>query len=250
MLFMKLIAATFVSLGLLSPALAQGQPGPIAARAPTTSDVQAVSPALARYTEQGLLGDVWKRPGLSPRDRSIVTLATFIARGQTVELSAHLDLALDNGVKPAEISEIVTHLAFYSGWASATAAAPLTREVFARRGIGPDRLPAVSPAPLPLNETAEAARAKFVSENFGNDLSRPRLGHDGLPVQGSVAPPRSRAARPQPRDDQLADCERAGGAAELPSHDRDEQRAHQCRDWRGDLAHCLLRRLGRMPSLR
>ena len=165
---MKLIAATFVSLGLLSPALAQGQPGPIAARAPTTSDVQAVSPALARYTEQGLLGDVWKRPGLlSPRDRSIVTLATFIARGQTVELSAHLDLALDNGVKPAEISEIVTHLAFYSGWASATAAAPLTREVFARRGIGPDRLPAVSPAPLPLNETAEAARAKFVSENFG-----------------------------------------------------------------------------------
>src|SRR4051812_19200367 len=125
---MKRTLAVLLSLGLVTPALAQNSPA-------TSSDVQAVSPALARYTQDGLLGDVWKRPGLSPRDRSIVTVATLIARGQTADLLSQLDRALDNGVKPAEISEIITHLAFYSGWVNATGAAPIVKEVFARRGI-------------------------------------------------------------------------------------------------------------------
>jgi 4-carboxymuconolactone decarboxylase len=56
---------------------------------------------------------------LSPRDRSIVTLAALIARNQTIEMAQYMNLALDNGVKPREISEIITHLAFYSGWANA-----------------------------------------------------------------------------------------------------------------------------------
>ncbi len=134
---------------------------------PSRKDVQMVAPALDKYTQDRLLGDVWKRPGLSRRDRSVVTLAALIGRNQTIALSDHLKLALDHGVKPAEISEIITHLAFYSGWANAMAAVVVTKDVFAERNIGPDRLPAASPALLPLNEAAEADRAKRVGDQFG-----------------------------------------------------------------------------------
>jgi 4-carboxymuconolactone decarboxylase len=69
----------------------------------------AVTP-LEKYRESALLGGVWKRTELSPRDRGIVTLAALISRNQTVELPFYLLLALDSGVKPAEISETITHL--------------------------------------------------------------------------------------------------------------------------------------------
>ena len=75
---------------------------------------------------------------VSLRDRSIVTLAALIARDQTIELPYYLDLALDNGVKPGEISEIITHLAFYSGWANAMAARQ-SRRTSLRRNIGADQ---------------------------------------------------------------------------------------------------------------
>ena len=126
-----------------------------------------VSPALDKYAQDRLLGDVWKRPGLSLRDRSVVTLAALIGRNQTIALSEHLKLALDHGVKPTEISEIITHLAFYSGWTNAMAAIAVTKDVFVERNIGPDRLPVASPALLPLNEAAEADRAKRVADQFG-----------------------------------------------------------------------------------
>lgn len=134
---------------------------------PALTNVQAVSPAFEHYTQDTLFGGVWKRPGLSPRDRSIVTLAALIARNQNVELPYYLNLALDNGVKPGEISEIMTHLAFYSGWENAMAAAAAAKEVFARRGIGLDELPPVSPQLLPLDGAAEAKRAAHVAQQFG-----------------------------------------------------------------------------------
>jgi len=133
----------------------------------TYGDVRKVAPALEAYTQNRLLGDVWKRPGLAPRDRSIVTLAALIARNQTIEMPYHFNLALDNGVKPREISEIITHLAFYAGWANAMSALAVARDVFAAREIGAEQLPAVSVTPLPLDEAAEAQRAAFVQEQFG-----------------------------------------------------------------------------------
>jgi 4-carboxymuconolactone decarboxylase len=129
--------------------------------------VRSVAPALEKYTQDGLLGEVWKRPGLSQRDRSIVTLAAIVARNHTAEMPYYLNLALDSGVKPAEISELITHLAFYSGWGTAMSAVDVTREVFAKRGVRPDQLPSPSPKLLPLDEAAEADRAKRVSEQFG-----------------------------------------------------------------------------------
>jgi 4-carboxymuconolactone decarboxylase len=109
-------------------------------------DVQMVAPALDKYTQDRLLGDVWKRPGLAPRDRSIITIAALIARNQAIEMPTYFNLALDNGVKPSEISEIITHLAFYSGWSNATSAVAVAKDVFAERKIGINQLPAASPA--------------------------------------------------------------------------------------------------------
>src|SRR2546430_3365277 len=160
---MKLVAATVASLCLSASASAQTQVGPM--RAP--SDIGTVAPALEKYTQERLLGDVWKRPGLSARDRSVVTFAALIARQQTIEMPYYLSLALDNDVKPREVSEIITHLAFYSGWANAVSAVAAAKEVFAQRQIGTDQLPAASPRLLALDQAAEAQRAARVGKQFG-----------------------------------------------------------------------------------
>ena len=128
--------------------------------------MSAVSPALERYTNDVLLGDLWKRPQLCARDRSIVTLSVLIARNQSTELPFYLDLALDSGLQPSEISEIITHLAFYSGWANATAAVKVTNVVFERRGITLAQLPPAAVELLPIDKAAEAQRESAVQQNF------------------------------------------------------------------------------------
>ena len=133
----------------------------------TLDDVRMVAPALARYPQGPLLGDLWKRPDLSPRDRSIITVVALIARHQTIEMPYYVNLALDNGVKPSEISEVITHLAFYSGWANAMPAVAIAKDVFGKRGIGADQLPPASGELLPIDEAAEAQRAARVEQNVG-----------------------------------------------------------------------------------
>jgi 4-carboxymuconolactone decarboxylase len=132
----------------------------------TPNDLRTVAPALEKYA-QGPVAELWKRPGLASRDRSIVTLTAAIARNQTNVMRQQLELALDNGVKPREISEIITHLAFYSGWPNAMAAIPVAKDAFAARKIGVDQLPLASPAPLLLDEEAERQRERRVGEQFG-----------------------------------------------------------------------------------
>jgi 4-carboxymuconolactone decarboxylase len=158
---MKLLTVAIATLSLMASSGAQGQESKM------KEDVRMVAPALEKYTQGRLLGDVWNRPGLSARDRSIVTLAALIARNQTIEMAFYVNLALDNGVKPAEISEIITHLALYSGWANAMSAVAVTKDVFAARKIGADQLPSASPQILPLDEAAEAQRATRVEQQFG-----------------------------------------------------------------------------------
>lgn len=133
----------------------------------TYDDVRSVSPVLEHYTSGPLLDGVWKRPELSLRDRSIVTVAALIARIQTIEMPYHFALALDHGVKAAELSEIITHLAFYAGWGNAMAAVAVAKEIFHQRGIGQDQLPPAKEKLLPLNEEAEKQRATRVSADFG-----------------------------------------------------------------------------------
>jgi len=165
---MKLIAVMTASLTLIATLFAQGG-RTTDGRKPmqTTVNARLVAPALEKYA-QGPVAELWKRPGLTPRDRSIVTIAALIARNQTIEMAYYLNLAIDTGVKPREISEIITHLAFYSGWANAMSAVAVAQDVFAHRKIGADQLPSVSPTLLPLDKEAEAKRAAGVEQQFGN----------------------------------------------------------------------------------
>ena len=134
------------------------------------NDLTSAAPALEKYTQERLLGEVWKRPQLSARDRSITTVAALIARNQVNELPRYLRLALDSGVKPAELSEIITHLAFYSGWANATAAAAVTKDVFVERKISSNQLAPAKPKLLEMSEAAlksEKEREVRVGQQFG-----------------------------------------------------------------------------------
>jgi 4-carboxymuconolactone decarboxylase len=95
--------------------------------------IRSVAPKLAELTEKVLFGDVWERPGLSKRDRSLITCAALIALQRPDQLRGHLQRALDNGLSKDELSELITHLAFYSGWPTAVTAAAIAREVFDKR---------------------------------------------------------------------------------------------------------------------
>lgn len=97
--------------------------------------VRSTVPKMIEVTETVIYGDIWERPGLSKRDRSLVVLATLISTYRPEQLRGHLARALDNGVTKTEIAEIITHLAFYAGWPSSMTAAGIAREVFEERGL-------------------------------------------------------------------------------------------------------------------
>ncbi|KQW00138.1 carboxymuconolactone decarboxylase family protein [Rhizobacter sp. Root1221] len=92
-----------------------------------------VAPKLAQLTDDVLFGDVWTRPGLPPRDRSLVTVSALIAMNRPDQLRSHMALARDNGVTRDELVETITHLAFYSGWPNAVTAIGVARDVFASK---------------------------------------------------------------------------------------------------------------------
>ena len=153
-------------MGACPPASAEQVAGP-SLTAPTSSDtLRAVAPRLADDTDR-ILGDLWRRADLSPRDRSIATLAALVAGGQSASLAPYLDRALDDGVTPAEVGEIITHLAFYAGWPDAASAAAIAKQVFARRGIRADQLVDPDRAPPPADPEADKRRADYVERSFG-----------------------------------------------------------------------------------
>lgn len=94
-----------------------------------------IAPALGDYTDEVLFGDVWKRPQLSPRDRSLITVASLVSLYRTNEMPFHLKRALDNGVTRDELVEVITHLAFYAGWPVASTALTIARRVFEEAGV-------------------------------------------------------------------------------------------------------------------
>ncbi len=87
------------------------------------------APGLVDYTDNVLFGDVWTRPGLSPRDRSLATVAALIGGGNIEQLTFHLPYAVRNGVTEAELVEVITHLAFYAGWPKAMSALGVAKQV-------------------------------------------------------------------------------------------------------------------------
>jgi 4-carboxymuconolactone decarboxylase len=91
------------------------------------------SPGLDQFTTDPLFKDVWLRPDLSPRDRSLVTITSLMANGQVAQLAGHLNRALNNGLTPEQAGEVVTQIAFYAGWPNAFSAGPVVAEVFRSR---------------------------------------------------------------------------------------------------------------------
>jgi 4-carboxymuconolactone decarboxylase len=122
-----------------APAHAQGSPSappqqsaPAGAAQPTPAQrlMGDIAPKLAALTDDVLFGDVWERPGLSKRDRSLITVSALIALNRPDQLRAHLAIARNNGVTEDELVEAMTHLAFYAGWPNAITAVTVAREVF------------------------------------------------------------------------------------------------------------------------
>jgi len=130
------IAAVLLAGAAGAPVYAQGAGSPAPASDAATPPTQAqrlmgdVAPKLAELTDRVLFGDVWARPGLSPRDRSLVTVSALIAMNRPDQLRSHLARARDNGVTQDEAVEVITHLAFYAGWPSAVTAVSIARDVF------------------------------------------------------------------------------------------------------------------------
>jgi len=123
---------------------------------------QKLAPGMAALTDDVLYGDVWRRPDLSPRDRSLVTIAVLIATGKTTPLAGHLGRALDSGLRPTEASGLLAHLAIYCGWPSAVAALDAYEQVYTARKIDSETLRAAGPRlPVP---SSDPARAKAASD--------------------------------------------------------------------------------------
>lgn len=88
------------------------------------------APGLVHFTDDVLFGEVWKRPQLSPKERSLITVAALTAGGNAEQLTYHLQLARDNGATEEELTEAITHLAFYAGWPKAFSAMAVAKRVF------------------------------------------------------------------------------------------------------------------------
>jgi len=141
----SLAACRFATIVMLTAvpasALAQGSTAAPAPSAPASSAQPSraqqlmgdIAPKLADLTDSVLFGDVWARPQLSRRDRSLVTVSALIAMNRPDQLRSHLALARQNGLKEEELVEAITHLAFYAGWPNAVTAVSVARDVFAKK---------------------------------------------------------------------------------------------------------------------
>ena len=97
---------------------------------PAREEVRAVVPKLIDLSEKVLFGDVWERPQLSKRDRSLITVAALTAMYRSDQLKGHIERALTNGVTREEIGEMITHLAFYAGWPAAMSASRIAKQLY------------------------------------------------------------------------------------------------------------------------
>lgn len=169
---MRLLAPTFATLcfaAMTEAGATTAKPDPKPA-----PHVQEVTPQLYDYTTQLLFGEVWKRPQLKSRDRSLITLSALIANGQSAQLTGHLNLALDNGLKPSEISALITHLAFYAGWPNAMSATGVAHKVFTDRKIAHDAI--VLPAAEPLEFDAASETRRRAAVQSATEAVAPKLG--------------------------------------------------------------------------
>jgi 4-carboxymuconolactone decarboxylase len=117
-----------------TPSSTRGVKPALRQSANTSSWKVAVSSAgVVQYTTDVLFRDLWLRPDLAPRDRSLVTVSALIASGQVAQIPYHLNRAMDSGLTQAQAAEVLTHLAFYVGWPNVFSALPVAKDVFEKR---------------------------------------------------------------------------------------------------------------------
>jgi 4-carboxymuconolactone decarboxylase len=128
------VAAVILGAAVSVPSGAQ-TPAPDSPKPPSRAQqlMGDIAPKLADLTDTVLFGDVWERPGLSKRDRSLATVSALIAMNRPDQLRSHIALARTNGVTETEIVELITHMAFYAGWPNAVTAVGIAREVFQKK---------------------------------------------------------------------------------------------------------------------
>ncbi|MDM0021837.1 carboxymuconolactone decarboxylase family protein [Variovorax saccharolyticus] len=127
----KTLAGAAVALSAATSASAQTPPpAPVRGATPAQQQFGEISPKFAELTDNVLFGDVWERPGLSKRDRSLITVSALIAMNRPDQLRPHMVRARENGVTQDELIETITHLAFYAGWPSAVTAISVAKDVF------------------------------------------------------------------------------------------------------------------------
>lgn len=163
---MKLLTATTFATLLYAAVVDADQAQPRPDPKPSSALLE-VTPQLYAYTTELLFGEVWKRTELAPRDRSLITVSALIANGQVSALADHLKLGLDNGLTPSEISALITHLAFYSGWPNAMSAAAVAKQVFIERNIPDEQISPPAGAVLTLDPDSEAKRRAAVDAGVG-----------------------------------------------------------------------------------
>lgn len=146
---------------------------------PTTMEVKQsraqqlmgdVAPKLADLTDDVLFGDVWERPGLAKRDRSLITVATLIALNRPEQLRSHMRLARQNGLTETELVETITQLAFYSGWPNAISAVGVAREVFAEKDAQTAQGPAPAAAAVIVTKAGSQPVVAGSTDNFTGDV--------------------------------------------------------------------------------
>jgi 4-carboxymuconolactone decarboxylase len=184
----RIVVAALTAALMAVPATAQEQ-----ARRVAPEDMRWVAPALAGYTDEVLFGEVWRRTDLSLRDRSLITVAALIAGGHTAQLTGHLNRALDNGVKPAEIGAQITHLAFYAGWPNAVSALGVARQVLEARGVSAAEMQAFPAVPrdadrLRFGRKGSGPVTRGRAENFTGvvQVSAPFSGTGGSRIGGAT----------------------------------------------------------------
>jgi 4-carboxymuconolactone decarboxylase len=102
-------------------------------KAATLDDIKGLAPEFAKLTQESLFGDIWKRPGISQRDKSLVTIVTLATQGRTEQIDYHLGFGLDNGLTEKEIVAAMTQLAYYAGWPAAMTGLTHLQDVLNKR---------------------------------------------------------------------------------------------------------------------
>ena len=142
-------------------------PGPRVAK----QDVHTSAPGLGWYTDTILYGEMWERPELSKRDRSLITVAALVTSAHMAQLNGHLNRALKNGVTPVEIVELITHLAFYAGWPCTMSSIVVMGQVFEANGVTAEQsAQSLGTAPEPAGSHAMSSLEEIEKRVLQEDL--------------------------------------------------------------------------------